>query len=264
MDLVKSVFSNKFFVISFSIIASLILLLLLWRLAKYMFKKKSTKLFLVKGVKDARTYEKIAMGEKLDDTSPGLEFTFSTWFYIKDLDYNYSKAKHIFHVGDANAQTVAPGIWIHPRNNNLIIRINTHNSDTPLEDPSAPGLETSCNIENIKIQRWNHLVAVLQNKTLDIYLNGRLKRSCTYKNIPKINTSTAHINKDGGFDGVMSDVFYSNIAYGASQVFDIYRQGHTSINLGHYFSKVYPTIQDLRKGAKGLSMCLKFAKALQK
>ena len=167
---VKNLFSNKMFVIVLSIIVTIMLLLILWRLAKYVFKKKKTKIFLVKGVKDARTYEKFNMAEQLDESSAGLEFTFSTWFYIKDLDYNYSKAKHIFHVGDTDAQTVAPGIWIHPQNNNLIIRINTHNTNSPLEDPASPGTETSCNIENIKIQRWNHLAVILQNKTLDIYI----------------------------------------------------------------------------------------------
>ena len=52
---------------------------------------------------------------------------------------------------------------------------------------------------------------ILQNKTLDVYLNGSLKRSCILKNIPKSikQTDNIYINQNGGFNGKISDINYT-------------------------------------------------------
>jgi len=180
MEFLKKIFTNPFFISFLAIILSLLIILILLRLSKYLFLRKSKKLFLVKGIKDAREYKKFNLVEKLDESTIGLELTFSGWFYIKDLDYRYSKPKHLFHVGDADARNVTPGIWLHPKNNDLLIRIHTHNRDNTSLNPEINlKVDKNCNIENIKVQRWNHLAVVLQNKTLDVYINGQLRRSCT-------------------------------------------------------------------------------------
>ena len=64
---------------------------------------------------------------------------------------------------------------------------------------------------NIPVQRWVHLGLILQNKTLDVYLNGSLKRSCILKNIPKSikQTDNIYINQNGGFNSKISDINYT-------------------------------------------------------
>ncbi len=75
-----------------------------------------------------------------------------------------------------------------------------------LDTPDKP-----CDIVNIPVQRWVHLGLILQNKTLDVYLNGSLKRSCILKNIPKSikQTDNIYINQNGGFNGKISDINYT-------------------------------------------------------
>ena len=72
-----------------------------------------------------------------------------------------------------------------------------------------------CDIVNIPVQRWVHLGIVLQNKALDVYLNGSLKRSCILKNIPKSvkQTDNIYINQKGGFNGKISDIKYTPKAF---------------------------------------------------
>ena len=258
MDFVKKIFTNKVFIIFITIIVILILCLILYRISKYVLFRKSNHITLVKGIKDARMYHKVLLAEKLNQSSIGLEYTFGGWFYIRDLDYKYSRPKHIFHIGDDHGINASPGVWLHPSNNNLIIRMHTHNRASGSLNPEINlKIKKNCDIEDIKIQRWIHLGIVLQNKTMDVYINGRLRRSCTFEDIPKPdNSTTAHINKDGGFDGIVSNMFYSNIAYSAPQIYDIYRKGHKPINLKYYFENVYPSIQQIKSNVKNLKKCL--------
>lgn len=258
MDFVNKIIKNQVFITFITIIIVLFLCLIIYRVLKHLFLKKKNLIRLVKGVKDARIYTKVNLGNKLDDLTPGLEYTFSGWFYIRDLDYKYSRPKHIFHVGGPDGSDAAPGVWLHPKNNNIIIRMHTHNRETKSLNPEINlEINKNCDIENIEVQRWIHLGIVLQNKTMDVYINGQLRRSCTYNNIPKTNdTSTIHINKDGGFDGIVSDMFYSNIAYSAPTMYDLYRKGHNSVDLKHYFSKIYPSLQQLKSNAANLQKCL--------
>ena len=136
--------------------------------------------------------------------------------------------------------------------------MHTHNRDgTSLNPDINLEVNKNCDIENIEVQRWIHLGIVLQNKTMDVYINGKLRRSCIFDDIPKLNNqSTVHINKDGGFDGVISDFFYSNIAYSAPAMYDIYRKGHTSVDLKHYFANIYPALQVLKGNTANLRNCL--------
>ena len=258
MEFVNNIIRNKVFITFITVICVLILCIVIYRVSKYLFFKKKNLIRLVKGVKDARVYTKVDLADKLDDLAVGLEYTFSGWFYIKDLDYKYSRPKHIVHIGDPTGVNVSPGVWLHPKNNNLIIRMHTHNRSTESLNPEINlEINKNCDIENIEVQRWIHLGIVLQNKTMDVYVNGKLRRSCTYNNIPKLdNKSKVHINKDGGFDGIVSDFFYSNIAYSAPAMYDIYRKGHNSVDLKHYFSNIYPTVQQLKSNAANLRRCL--------
>ena len=80
------------------------------------------------------------------------------------------------------------------------------NKPSNLDTPDKP-----CDIVNIPVQRWVHVGIILQNKSLDVYLNGSLKRSCILKNIPKSikQTDNIYINQNGGFNGKISDIKYT-------------------------------------------------------
>ena len=66
----------------------------------------------------------------------GIEFTWSVWIYIDDLDYGAGTYKHIFHKGNddinftqaptgLNHPNNGPGLYITPNKNNLLVIMNT-------------------------------------------------------------------------------------------------------------------------------------------
>ena len=74
--------------------------------------------------------------KRSNNAATGLEFTWSVWIYIDDLDYGSGTYRHIFHKGndDINYTTAptglnypnnGPGLYITHNKNNLLLIMNT-------------------------------------------------------------------------------------------------------------------------------------------
>ena len=282
--------------------------------------------FLVKGFKDATVYQKLP-GDIITKSEVGYEFTFQTWIFVKDWGHNFSRPKHVFHVGDENGNSVCPGLWLYPKNNNLMVRIDTYDrvSNTDLteegdtcqnwssqfphkhkytpdkyssegigdhnycRDPDKSGntwcytnnirkrrgkcsvkdwrepskmnpsnsdadMNGECDIVNIPVQRWVHIAMVLHNRTMDVYLNGKLSRSCTLDSLPKFNNGDVHINKDEGFHGEICDLMYISRAISPSEVMSYYLSGRNPLDimglLAAQLQKHKPTMPKVKLNVK--------------
>ena len=101
-------------------------------------------------------------------------------------------------------------------------------------DPNLP-----CDIIDLPLQRWNHVVVVLWNRSLDVYLNGKLARSCTLRSIPQLNNGPLWITQNGGFKGDMACLRYFNRAINPEEAFKLYKAGPEPLNLS---KKLLPDI----------------------
>jgi hypothetical protein len=97
-----------------------------------------------------------------------------------------------------------------------------------------------CDIVDIPLQRWVHIGVVLWNRSLDVYLNGKLSRSCALKGIPNINDGNLYVTQNGGYKGDMATLRYFNRALNPSEVYDIYKQGQDRVTLA---KKLLPNIK---------------------
>jgi len=88
-----------------------------------------------------------------------------------------------------------------------------------------------CDIIDLPLQRWNHVVVVLWNRSLDVYLNGKLARSCTLRSVPILNDGPLFLTQDGGYKGDMASLKYYNRAINAEEVYSVYKRGPTNANL---------------------------------
>jgi hypothetical protein len=147
----------------------------------------------------------------------GIEFTWSLWLYINDIGADSIKYQHIFNKGDNyfNANNIAsvnnsPGVYLSPKNNNLHIIMNT----TSLADMSNNYVD----INNIPIRNWFHVAIRVQNRTMDVYVNGVIASRIQLPNIPKQNYNNVNICQNGGFSGNLSNLRYYNYAL---TIFDI-------------------------------------------
>ncbi len=157
----------------------------------------------------------------------GVEFTWSVWVYINDLTYQQNMYRHIFHkgnndlVGDAsnnlygtNAPNNAPGLYIKPNTNTLVVMMNTFDV-----------INKEIEVPNIPINKWVNVIIRCHTTTLDVYVNGTLARSIELSGVPKQNYGDVYVAMNGGFDGYISNLWYYNYALGTAAIQQIAEKG---------------------------------------
>ena len=123
--------------------------------------------------------------------------------------------KHIFHKGDSKANiSYTPAVWLMPKENIIRINMNTINEKDNIID-----------IDNIPVDKWFHISIVVKQKTVNIYFNGKIKRSKMLLSVPRQNFGNFWVNLYGGFDGYISQLQYHNRAISYSEVENIVSEG---------------------------------------
>ena len=201
--------------------------------------------------------------------SPELSFTISFWMYIADWSYRVNEPKAILIKGLKKKEGVvsgedgSPSIWLAPDTNSLVVGTRVYRKDQ---------LQL-CNISNIPIQKWTHVVYVLDVRTVDIYINGKLERSCVLGNVPQLNNGKLNLfprnprsvgTKDyqTGYLGQLSGLRYFSSAMKPVDVVRLYNEGPRAtatekavdhdgdsddVNGGDCPSGVYPETEEAQK-----------------
>ena len=158
-------------------------------------------------------------------------YTYSIWFYIDDWNYRYGENKVILAHKTLNNKS-NPIISLAPTTNNL--HIITKYYGTEGQDMTQ---RNSCNISNIPLQKWVNVITTLNNRTLDVYLDGKLVRTCLMPGVPEINTNSKIIlSPDGGFSGYTSSILHITKSINPQQAYNIYRKGYGGSILGNLMS----------------------------
>jgi len=162
------------------------------------------------------------------DATHGLEFTWSTWIFINNLQTNAGQFKHVFSKGNSDLTpngmiqpNNAPGLYIAPNTNALIVVMNTY--DVINEEIMIP---------DIPLNKWFNVIIRCQNTTLDVYINGTISRSVTLMGVPKQNYGDVYVAMNGGFDGYISNLWYFNHALGTAAIQDILTKGPNTKMIG--------------------------------
>ena len=87
-----------------------------------------------------------------------------------------------------------------------------------------------CDIVNgIEYQRWVLITTVANNRTLDVYIDGKLSRSCVYKAGYGFNSPTANayvgLDNKNALKGYSSSVYFYDYAMSPEQVWRTYQTG---------------------------------------
>lgn len=154
--------------------------------------------------------------QHVPNPTEGLAFTYSMWIYVADWNYNFGQMKNILVKGDPakDPNRFAPGLWFYPRTNAIHARINTH-----------ADANEGCDIKNFPLQKWVNLVYILNNRTVDIYIDGKLERSCVLRGVPILNNDPVRICDNPSYWGQISRVQYFNRALAPHEVSKIYGEG---------------------------------------
>jgi len=185
----------------------------------------------------------------------GGEYTINAWIYINDYSYNHGQNKHILNLGGDNFSTLL--VYLGPYKNSLHVRVHTK-ENTALVQPGGPmasadsssdsltrdlvdakfkSLQTDstlynqpsvpCDIPSVDMQKWVQVTITLNNKICDVYIDGKLARSCILKSFFKVDNNNLGLTllNYKGFGGFISNVSSYNYALNPEQVWRMYMAG---------------------------------------
>jgi hypothetical protein len=225
----------------------------------------SDKVVLVPGKHEANIIpEKLP---KMPTPYEGGEYTFSTWIYVNSFNTNMNRRKHIFEIKGTHFSTllVALGAFKNTlvvRTHNKDVnesfqsfqgavipkairneegfaattastegdlaaeKVNkmfeSMTTDDTLSEP-----KTMCDLPEIDMQRWVMITVVLSGRSIDVYLDGKLARSCVTKSYFKVDPTGVlpKISERGGFDGHISEMSVANYAMNPAEIYRMYIAG---------------------------------------
>ena len=199
----------------------------------------------------------------------GGEYSASFWTYITGWKDKAGQRKHILEVRGANFSTLVVGLGIHK--NNLVVRVHTKTpgdsaAPTPSGKPAVdPGLSVSqntnlstdnvkqlfaggqmdqglletyplCDLPSVDLQRWVHVAVILNGKTCDVYMDGKLARSCIMPSFYRVDPKgvSAKLLDFGGYDGFLSDVTFVQRSLNPDEIYRMYMSGPTTSGGGGF------------------------------
>ena len=176
----------------------------------------------------------------------GIEFTWSVWMFIDDMQYNEGRYKHVFHKGNdnnllsntpsgINEPNNAPGMYIAPNTNTLVVIMNTFNEITEKVE-----------IPNIPINKWVCVQVRVEGRTMDVYINGKLSRRLILSGVPKQNYDDVYVGMNGGFSGYLSNLRYYDSALGTTEINRIVTTGPNLEMTGDMLTKSKPYYLSMR------------------
>jgi len=147
----------------------------------------------------------------------GLEFTYSVWLTISAPSTTEAHVfnKGIMITGNTSAsvstpQANAPGMYIispDATTNNIRIKMDTYeNAGSSITDLDKQ--RQTIDISGIPFNKWVNVTIRVENRILDIYVNGILTQHKDLGFVPKQNFGDVFVCQNGGFSGSLSDLRY--------------------------------------------------------
>lgn len=158
---------------------------------------------------DGKTKTTISGGELpvTGSGSHGVQF----WMFIKDWDYKFGQTKDVLkRVSSSDPGIVAPGVTLSPSENTLDVTVSlfpaSGQPSTAVSGLSAAGDSQVCSVENVPLQSWFSVSITVFQRNVDIYLNGRLVKSCVLAGVPRVAVGDLILADNGGFSGSICNV----------------------------------------------------------
>lgn len=212
------------------ILSVILVLFVLYLIVSWLLGGASTKL---SGMHDGRKLVTID-SSKLPVNNNTNNYSYSTWIYVNDWNYRFGEQKIVLERADAVAGS-SPSIALGAIQNNLIVSTAVYPSSG---NPSDAPINHTCNIPNIPLQKWVNITISLNGRTMDVYINGKLTRTCVLPGVAKVNSTAAvRITPGGGFSGWTAKTTYRANSISPQDAWNIYAEGYGGNMFANVFNK---------------------------
>ena len=183
------------------------------------------------GLNDAKKVTKISSQDL--EQSNASNYAYSAWFYVDDWSYRYGEPKMILGRLDSDLNP-SPSIVLGAIENDLKIETTVYPSSN-----STSGSTHTCNVANVPIQKWVNVIISLYGRTMDVYIDGKLVRTCVLPGVAKVDSgANVTLTPGGGFSGYTSSFKFFDSALNPQQAYNVYKEGYGGSSLlGNLFNK---------------------------
>jgi len=243
------------------LILVLIVFMVLFKLGAYLlnyFLKPKLNPYLVKGLiygtqnkvipQDPNKSNAITL-YRSNNATTGMEFTWSVWLNLEPGNFTQSteqgKLKHIFSKGGNGNYDLATGLMQLNNAPGLYLNYDTESKEYKLKvimsTVSTANADTSESVEitSIPINQWFNVMIRLENKIMDVYMNGVIVKRLAFTNVPKQNYDDVFVCGNGGFSGSLSDLRYFNHSLNIFEINSIVYSGPSLKSENKSNTKIY-------------------------
>jgi hypothetical protein len=157
------------------------------------------------------------------------------WMYVNDWNYGYGKDKAVIKRTDStNAAIANPSISLHPTDNTLNISVSlfpSKDGSTGKSEPAPVGHSGMsddvyvCSVPNIPLQSWFSVGVTVFGRNLDVYIDGKLVKSCFLPGVPKPAAGDIQLTPAGGFSGHICNFYHYSRMLNPVDASDFYSSG---------------------------------------
>lgn len=193
----------------------------------------------IKNGKDATTIAASSLAK--NGEAEASNFAYSVWFYVNDWNYRYGEKKVILgrmgsqsaseqgSIEGVNGVNPCPAIVLGAVENNVAVSLACYPGSGPTATDPGKSVIHTCMVANVPIQKWVNLVVSVYGRSMDIYIDGKLVRTCLLPGIAHVNNSAdLYVTPNGGFDGWTSKIQYYPNALNPQEIWNIYTAGYSN------------------------------------
>jgi hypothetical protein len=223
-----------------TIVITIVIIVFILMFLRYFFSDPYT----LQNMQDGKTASTIKASSLATNGSsvPSSNFAYSTWFYINNWNYRYGESKVLFGrmgspstsgkgtIDGVNGIDPCPAVVLGAVENNISISLGCFPGAD--EQPTTPGGTTvvhTCSVSNVPIQKWVNLIVSVYGRSMDIYIDGKLVRTCLLPGIASVdNSADVYVTPNGGFEGWTSKLQYYPNSINPQEAWNIYSQGYSN------------------------------------
>jgi hypothetical protein len=173
-------------------------------------------------------------------------YSFSVWTYISDWSGNYGSPKNIISIQKSmvgSGLTTLFQLYLDHNKNDLHIYVK---DASPSQNTNPV---TTCSVTNFPVQAWVNISISVYNRAVDVYIDGKLVRTCSLLNVasPIDAGSTIYIGGEGsgggdnkcpgggklsGFTGYIASVLYNPDIISPQDAWNTYARGYNNSPFG--------------------------------
>ena len=208
MDTLKQIDISYIKTHKYKIIGVILVLVLLGGFIYYKFIRKDYTSLFKEAILLNNNYSKFVSHLYLPESDDGRRFTYTFWIKFRNIPENAGVLKTIFtEPKNIMNRNNSPKITYNIYSNILIFTVQYKNDDALVN--------YNLEVEDLPIQRWTHIAYVLDNRNINVFIDGKLHKSGFIPSVPFLfnkNLNIGEIGETENFNGYLSDGRYYNKA----------------------------------------------------